>query len=160
VGTTKLKFRKGSIRDTKKVIELCDTWWYDSAWYKNTKMKFATTPEYWYGLFQMGTIILCVGENEAGEMKACYVGMKQPYLFNHDYITSTEVVWCIAEEYRTGANLVVLLSEIDKLCKEEGIHFYNLNLPVQEKKEKLADSLVRRGFFTQDLSLFKEIENG
>tara|TARA_R100001463_G_scaffold3271_3_gene13468 strand:- start:62 stop:544 length:483 start_codon:yes stop_codon:yes gene_type:complete len=160
VGTSRLKFRTGSVRDTKKVIELCDTWWYESAWYKNTKMKFTTTPEYWYGLFQMGSIVLCVGENEAGEMKAAYVGMKQPYLFNHDYTTATEVVWCIDEEYRTGENLVTLLSEIEKLLKNEGVHMYNLNLPVEDKKEKLADSLVKRGFFRQDLSLFKEIEHG
>lgn len=160
MGTSRLKFRPGGIRDTKKVIELCETWWYDSAWYKNTKMKFESTPEYWYSMFQMGVIIACIGENEAGEVKAAYVAMKQPYLFNHDYISASEVVWCIDEEYRTGKNLANLLFEIEKLCENEGVHIYNLNLPIEDNKEKLADSLVKRGFFRQDLSLFKEIEHG
>jgi SOS response regulatory protein OraA/RecX len=41
--------------------------------------------------------------------------------------------------------------------KKHEVNIYNLNIPVDENKDKLANSLVRRGFFKQDLSLFKEI---
>lgn len=161
MGTSRLlTFREGGIRDTKKVIELCETWWYDSAWFKNTGMKFESSPEYWYSLFQVSGVISSIGENENNEVKACYVAVKQPYMFNHAYSVASEVVWCLDEEYRNGPNLVKLLTSIDDVCKKNEINIYNLNLPVQENKEKLADSLVKRGFFKQDLSLFKEISNG
>lgn len=161
MGTSRLlTYREGNIRDTKKVIELCESWWYDSAWFKNTGMKFESTPEYWYSMFQMGVMFGCIGENENNEVKACYVAMKQPYMFNHSYTVASEVVWCIDEEYRNGPNMVKLLSAIDSVCQKNDINIYNLNLPVEDNKEKLADSLVKRGFFKQDLSLFKEMNNG
>jgi hypothetical protein len=155
-----LTFREAGIRDTKKVIQLCETWWYDSAWFKKTQMPFESTPEYWYALFQAGVIIATVGEDENGDVKAAYVAVKQPYMFNHSYNTASEVVWCLDKEYRTGPNLVNLLQSIEDVCKKHEIHIYNLNIPVDENKEKLADSLVKRGFFKQDLSLFKEMNNG
>lgn len=161
MGTSRqLTYREGGIRDTKKVIELCETWWHESAWFKNTQMPFESKPEYWYALFQAGVMIGTVGENEEGEVKAAYVAVKQPYMFNHAYNTASEVVWCIDADYRNGPNLVNLLKAIEDVCKKHEINIYNLNLPVQEDTVKLSGNLEKRGFFKQDLSLFKEIKNG
>ena len=160
MGSSRLTYREAGIRETKKVIDLCETWWYDSAWYKNTGMKFESTQDYWYGMFQLGVMIATVGEDENGDVKASYVGCKQPYMFNHSYMTASEVVWCIDKDYRTGQNLVNLLQSVEDLMKKHEVNIYNLNIPVDDNKDKLANSLVKRGFFKQDLSLFKEINNG
>jgi SOS response regulatory protein OraA/RecX len=75
-------------------------------------------------------------------------------------MTASEVVWCIDKDYRTGQNLVNLLNSVEELMKKHEVNIYNLNIPVDDNKDKLANSLVKRGFFKQDLSLFKEINNG
>ena len=96
MGTSRrLTYADFCVADTKPVIELCATWWEDSAWFKNTGMKFETRPEYWYSLFQQGVMTGTVGRNSQGEVKSCYVAIKQPYLINENYTVATEIVWCI-----------------------------------------------------------------
>lgn len=152
----KLTYEKFCVRDVKEVIELCDTWWYDSKFFENTGMPFETSQEYWWNLFQSGTMMGTVGRNEDKELKSCYVAMKQPYMFNHSYIMGSEVVWCIHKEYRSGRNLIQLLNEIESCNEYEQTAFYNLNLPVLEDTERLVTKLESRNFFKQDMSMIKK----
>lgn len=153
---TTLTYDKLSVRDTTDVIELCRTWWYDSKFFENTGMPFETSQEYWWNLFQSGTMMGTVGRNEDKELKSCYVALKQPYMFNHSYTMASEVVWCIDKEYRSGRNLIQLLNEIEECNKDEQTSFYGLNLPILEDTERLVTKLESRGFFKQDMSMIKE----
>jgi hypothetical protein len=123
-------------------------------------MLFRSEPKWWDGMFDSGMMMGCVGRNEDKKLVACWVAMKLPYQFNHSYLMASEIVWCLDKDYRGGKNLLQLLNEIDSTAKENKVHYYNLNLPLEEHNERLADKLVTRGFFKQDLSLFKETTNG
>lgn len=153
---TTLTYEKLCVRDTKDVIELCMTWWYQSKFFENTNMPFESTQEYWWNLFQLGVMMGTVGRNEDKELKSCYVAMKQPYMFNHSYIMASEIVWCIDKEYRSGRNLIQLLNEIEDCNQNNNTSFYSLNLPVLEDTERLVSKLESRSFFKQDMSMIKE----
>lgn len=152
----KLKYEKLGVRDSKEVIELCRTWWYDAKFFEKTGMPFDTKEQYWWGMFQQGVMMGTVGRNEDGELKSCYVAMKQPYMFNHSYKNATEIVWCIDKEYRSGRNLIQLLNEIEACNKSEQTTFYNLNLPVLEENDRLISKLESKKFFKQDMSMIKQ----
>lgn len=154
----KLTYETLGVRDTKEVIALCETWWSDAKFYENTGMKFDTKEVYWWNLFQAGVMMGTVGRNEDGEMKSCYIAMKQPYMFNHSYNSANEIVWCIDTEYRTGRNLIQLLNKIDECNNENNTAFYNLNLPVLEDNDRLVSKLESKGFFKQDLCMIKQME--
>lgn len=145
------------VADTKPVLELCASWWEESAWFKNTGMKFDSDPNYWYGLFQAGVMVGTVGRNANGRAVSAYVAVKQPYQFNQNVTLATEVVWCLDKEYRTGRNLLTLFNKIEDVLARCDVDIYHLNVPIQEGHERLTQRLEKRGFFKQDLSLFKEI---
>lgn len=154
--STTLTYKKLCVRDTKDVIELCRTWWYQTKFFENTDMQFETQEVYWWNLFQSGVMMGTVGRNENKELKSCYVAMKQPYMFNHSFHSASEIVWCIDTEYRTGRNLIQLLNEIEACNEYEQTAFYNLNLPVLEDTERLVTKLESRAFFKQDMSMIKQ----
>lgn len=158
MGRRRLTYTDLCVADTPIVLDLCATWWKDSAWYLNTGMEFKSDPNYWYSLFAQGVMIGCVGRDDDNIARSCYVAVKQQYLFNQDYITASEVVWCLDEEHRTGRNLLELMSKIEDVLKRTGVDIYNLNLPVQEGHDRLNSKMKRMGFFDQDISMFKEIK--
>ena len=152
----KLTYSDFCVRDVKGVISLCNSWWYDSEFFKNTKMPFQTREKYWWDLFLQGVMMGRVGKDEKDEIRACYVAMKQPYMFNETYIMGSEVVWCIHKEYRDGRTLIQLLNEIEECNKNNNTAFYNLNLPVLEDNDRLILKLEEKGFLKQDISMSKK----
>ena len=155
----KLVYTEAGVRDTREVIELCDTWWYDTSYYENTEIPFATKEEAWWKLFQLNTIIATVGRNEEGKIKSCYVASVGPYIYNDSIKDATEMVWCIDKEYRSGRNLIQLLENIEKLCRKHEVNTYSLSVP-DEGHERLIEKLKMKDFFVQDVRLIKEISYG
>jgi len=150
-----LTYTNFGVRDIKVMIALCESWWYEADFYKNTGMEFATDEQYWWNLFQAGVMTGRLGRNEKGELKACYAAMIHPYMFNQQYKMSSEIVWCIDEEYRSGSNLLQLLSEIEQCNKDNETDIYNLNVPVFNDNDRLISKLQKHGFFKQDTSMLK-----
>jgi hypothetical protein len=157
--STKLKYTDLCVRDTREVIELCDTWWYDTSYYEHTEIPFATKEEAWWRLFQMGVMIGTVGRNEDGQIKSCYVASVGAYIYNDSIKDATEMVWCIDKEYRSGRNLIQLLGNIEKICRDHEVNTYSLSVP-DEGHERLIDKLKMKDFFVQDVRLIKEISYG
>lgn len=153
----KLTYERLNVRHTREVIALCNTWWYDSAFFENTEMAFISKEVYWWNLFQAGMMMGVVGRNDEGEIKSCYVATRNSYMFNNNYAMANEVVWCIDKEYRSGRNLIQLLNEIEECVKLNECKIYNLNLPLLENNDRLISKLEDRGFFKQDISMMKMV---
>lgn len=160
MGTSSIKYEPLVREHTNEVLALCESWWYEANWFKNTKMLFRSEPAWWDAMFDSGMMMGCVGRDAEDKLVGCWVAMKMPYQFNHSYLVASEIVWCLDKDYRNGKNLLQLLKEIESTARDNQVHYYNLNLPVEESSERLANKLVTRGFFKQDLSLFKETFNG
>lgn len=142
-----------------EIVSMCRKWWYDSSFYKNTGMKFEPDYDLFRGMSDSNTLFIIKGCLPNGEMVACYVAAISPYMFNTKYTMASEIVWSIDERYRKGREVFRLLTAIETGLKNSGISMYNLNLPIEEGKRSLSDYLVKKkGFFTQDISIIKEIK--
>ncbi len=156
----RLTYENLGIRNTKEVIDLCDTWWEDTAFYSHSKIPFETKQETWWGLFQRTEIIAVGGRNKDGELKSCYVATVAPFIYNESIRDASELVWCIDKDYRSGRNLIQLLGHIEKICTENKVNTYSLSLPLEEGHDRLVEKLKDRDFFVQDIRLVKEISYG
>lgn len=154
-----LSYSNVGVRDTKDVIALGDSWWYDSDFFKNTNMTMKPSEEQWWHLFQSGVMMGRVGRNSDGDLKSCYVAMTQPYMFNTSYKMAAEILWCIDKEYRTGRNLLELLEQIEQCNLDNETMLYNLSVPVFKDNDRLVAKLQKYGFFKQDISMIKMTNN-
>lgn len=148
--------------DIEGVIDLCATWWNDSAFYKNTGMPFEVDREQFEQFYLSGMLVAVVGKEEiTGKIVSCYIGVKSPYYFNKNYLMCNEVVWCLHKDYRKGREVFNLIKAIEMAMKGNRINIYNLCLPILEGKETLEKYMIKKlGFFTQDSTLMKEVIYG
>ena len=156
-----IEYSLGSIDDMEEVIDLCASWWYDSAFYENTGMEFKIDRGLYEQLSEMESLFSVIGRNEHGKVVACYVSAIAPYMFNPEWLSSSEVVWCIDKKYRKAGEVLNLLAAIEAGLTQAGVRIFNLNFPVHEGRERLAKKLEDKlGYFVQDLSIMKEIKYG
>ena len=158
---SKITYSYGKPEDFEDIVRLCGTWWYDSSFYKETGMEYRPDLQSFYNQYEANKLLTVVGRDSLGTVVAAYVASIDQYLFNMEYTMASEIVWCLHKDYREGREVFGLLDAIDLANTSSGINMYNLNLPIQEGKAKLAEYLVRkRGFFTQDMCVMKEIKYG
>ena len=156
-----LRYGYGSIDDMDEIIALANTWWKDASFYKETHMEFKPDQDLFRDLYKAGVLFIVVGRAEDDSIKACYISIISNYTFNSSYKYSAEVVWCIHEDYRKGREVLRLIASIEQGLTSSGVDLFDLNLPVQENTSSLASYLTKKkGFFQQDLSIFKEIKHG
>lgn len=153
-----ITYSNGKQEDINKVVDLCSTWWEDSSFYKNTKMVYNPDIPLFNQLWRQNLLFFIVGKNESEEVVSCYVSVISPHLFNPSYTMASEIVWCLREDYRKGKEVFKLINKAEEGLKERGVDIYNLNLPIPEDKQSLAEYLTtKKGFFLQDFNMMKEI---
>jgi len=140
-----IKYSKGTIKDYDKIVELGETWWEDSLFYKLYGIEFKPSRAIFEELDKLGALFVILGKVD-DRLISCYVGAKSPYPFNPSIMTVVEFVWCIHKDYRTFKNLMGLLKEIDRVMLEEHVNFYSLAVSEEERYDSLAKIMSREKF--------------
>ena len=152
----KLTYEKLDMKNAEEVIVLWKSWWYESDFYEKSQIEFRSEPEHWGALFNQVNMMAVGGRNDEGILKAIYLSVASPYIFN-PYINSAACIcWYIDKEYRCGETIIQLLYEIDKLVKKNNVDIYSLSLP-DGKHERLVERLQTKDFFIQDINLIKVV---
>lgn len=137
-------------KDRDDIIELCGTWWKDSLFYKLYNVEYKVDVDLFENVKNAGSLIYTTGRNNNGVLISCYVGIKSPYMFNTEFITASEIVWCIRKEDRCFRNLISLIKSIDNLMHEENVMQWNLNVSNEEKYNSTQKFLESKGYSFMD----------
>ena len=140
-------------KDFKDVIELCSTWWEESLFYKLYGIQYSVDKDWFRTIKNYGLIYTCGRQKE--KIISCYVGIKSPYMFNPNVMTSNEIVWCVRRENRSYRELIDLMIAIDDLMRKNNIELWNLAVSneqiydstgnfLEKKKYKLMDKIYSR----------------
>lgn len=144
-------FKKSEFeKDMNDVIQLCETWWKDSLFFKNYGIPYKVYGDLFFRLKDAGVLIYTCGRNEKEELVSCYVGTKAPYMFNADVLSATEIVWCVRKEDRNYKNLIRLTAAIENLMSDEQILLWNLTVSNEEKYQGTEKFLKRQGYAFMD----------
>ncbi|MCK4782577.1 MAG: GNAT family N-acetyltransferase [Desulfobacteraceae bacterium] len=157
-----ITFREGNgTTDNDRIAALCGLWWSDSLFYKTFGVEYDPEMSMYSNLHDAGMLVTILGEDENGEIVACYAGAPAPYQFNTDITVATEIVWCVHPDHRNGSIALQLIKQIDKVMELKGVDFYNLCISQEDKFESMGKYLERKAGFTRmDQVYFKEVGNG
>ena len=155
-------FREGNgTTDNDRIADLCGLWWSDSLFFKTFGVEYNPDMDMFAQMDELGLLITVLGEDESGELVACYAGAKTTYQFNKDLMVAAEVVWCVHPDYRCGSIALQLIKQIDKVMGAKGVKFYNLCISDEDKFKSMGKYLERKaGFALMDHVYFKEVSNG
>jgi hypothetical protein len=146
-----LKFGQGNFDDDiKDVVELCSRWWKDSLFYKTYSINYSVDENLFRTMWESGFLVYTCGRDEEGKLIACYVAVKQPYMFNPYVMSAHEIVWCIDKEHRNFKNLMALLKAIELLMEKYKIIIWNLNISNENVYNNTGKVLERRGYTFMD----------
>lgn len=129
---------------------MCSEWWKDSKFYKEYGVEYSISKDFFNLLRSQNALIYTVGRDENNEIISCYVGVKQPYLFNNKIMSAHEIVWCVKKEYRNFRTLVGLVDAIEKLMEDEKILIWNLNVSNELKYNNIGRYLEKRNYNFMD----------
>ena len=159
---TNVTFREGNgTTDNDRIASLCALWWRDTLFYKTFGVEYNPSMGMFSQMNELGILITVLGEDESGELVACYAGAATPYQFNKDVTVASEIVWCVHPDYRNGSTALHLIKQIDKIMEIKGVRLYSLCISHENKFKSMGKYLERKaGFTLMDGVYFKEVRNG
>jgi hypothetical protein len=137
-------------KDMRDVIALCGSWWKDSLFYKTYGIDYDVDIDFFRSLYKTGYLFYTCGRDDDNVLISCYVGVKQPYLFNKNLLSAHEIVWCIDKPHRNFKNLVGLLKAIEDLMSNNKIIIWNLNVSNESVYNNTGEFLNRKGYTFMD----------
>lgn len=143
-------------QDYEIVVDLCAKWWPDSLFFKTYGIEYKVHKTMFDAANESGILVYTIGYID-DEPAGCYIGVKQPYMFNPEYNLLTEIVWCLDEKYRGFKNLMELLGEVERLGSENDCQLYSLAVSSASEYDGLQKILDAKGFVNMDHVFMKKL---
>lgn len=137
-------------QDMEDVVDLCSKWWDESLFCQTYGVPYRVHKYFFRAVRQSGALIYTIGRDDSGIAKACYVGIKMPYMFNPAILSASEIVWCVDRGVRSFQVLKNLLKEIDILMVEHNVKLWGLAVSNSPQFNALDRVLQRSGYTFMD----------
>ena len=157
-----ITFREGNgTSDNDRIAALCGLWWEDSKFFKEFGIEYRPAMDMYSQLHKAGMLITLLGEDEWGDLIACYAGAVHPFQFNADVTVASEIVWCVHPGHRISSIALKLIRELDKTMIKREVTLYNLCISQEDRFKTMGRYLERKmGFTLMDGVYFKEAHHG